>query len=307
LQLHHAPTAALQVDSNWRAKVDTALRKRFCKLVAAVLQAWHAAADDATVRRNAAACVASVMHERLVQHALARWNKHAQACTLYASVLAHKAFGHLAEYSARKRAQGLQLQIALMKLQQSSLLRMVQAWRQHAEGMVLKRNVFARKQRALRSALAMGAQLRWMRNRRLLAAAMQTWSAATTLRSPSQALECQHRLRCMRWACSVWLALERARKRRCWATLQWQHGVQRKALVAWNTAAEQLAELAARHMLVAGAHAEAKLASRCVHAWAGVVEQLRTRKNQLQVRPHGRLSATALRMSGIAPDASTRL
>ena len=125
-------------------------------------------------------------------------------------------------------------------LSNSATARSFGAWRSLAAGQALKRVAFARKQQAVREAVAIGDAICRQRRRELAAAAFSSWRARAHVSHLVQA-RFEGRLRCSEQACfQRWLAYHRSKQEQGrQAELARQHyasALQRQAAVGWRAA-----------------------------------------------------------------------
>lgn len=271
-----------------------------CKSVARVVLAWHAHVRRARRLRNSEAELATCSRLQQAARALRTWRLAASAEGFHDAVLLVRSVTAWRQAVQHKHAQQQRVMLAAARLERSMCSRALQAWKELTITMGLKRAAFARKQRAVRSALAVGQRLRKGQQHRLLAAALDAWARVAAQGQRVAAHVRQWQLHRLQHAWGTWIALH-ATKQRLAAADAWHRQARlRAAFAAWTHAAAGARESAQEQWQQACGHRNIRLL-RCTFAdWWHAAELACARRARLQKLVRSALAVVEQRWCGVA-------
>ena len=264
------------------------LQRRQHRHSAQVLVAWQSWAERARGQRELGEQVSARASELRAARAVKLWRRGTNAACFRTAVLLVRSMTAWCDALRRKRGQRERLAAAVHSISRSMLIRVLRAWKQHAFSMGLKRAAFARKQRAVRSALAVGAQLRKTRHRRLLSTALLAWTSFVAQRVRLAAFQQWRRSLCVQWAWGEWAGALALGRREVAAAIWHAQTQQRTVLATWSACTACAARAAEGCWDQACAHHSHRVLGCSLRAWRRAAAQGTARR----LRVHSLLRST---------------
>ena len=168
---------ALQELIRVRRSMQRMARKYVASIRRRVLRHWATTAQYLRLHRMHHDSLGSSSLLGAAGHIATAWHSLYVANQLRASLLQRRALHAWTSRTAEKAFWRCKLAHICTVMQQAACIRYFLAWREHVLSMHAKLAAFARKQRALRSALAAGRALARLHHSELLAACMHAWHA----------------------------------------------------------------------------------------------------------------------------------
>ena len=249
------------------------LRRRQHRFSAQVLVTWQSWAERAQLQRELGEQVSARASELRAARAVKVWRRVTNAACFRTAVLLVRSMMAWCDALRRKRGRRERLAAAAHSISRSMLVRILRAWKQHAFSMGLKRAAFARKQRAVRSALVVGAQLRIARHRRLLSTALLAWTNFVAQRVRLAAFQQRRRALCLQWAWGEWAGALALGRREVAAAIWHARTRQRTMLATWSACTACAKRAAEECWGQACAHRSHRVLGCSLRTWRRAAEQ----------------------------------